>query len=605
MNKKMLACLVTMVLTGSAWAMAEEAVPVSTSAENTSALSTAAVQESNLHVDNTKWHLDADNHIYYQIGIPYCRNPEAPAYESLAIFVPEAYLAGTDNGDGTYTVTVNKKAQVGKYTAETAPVLMPVNTGGYAAQRALTSYYSNGLSTYTDHGLIYVYAGCRGRDNGTNEDGTTYDGGAPWGVTDLKAAVRFLRYNKDQLPGDTDKIITFGHSGGGAQSALMGATGNSPLFTPYLTRIGAAMTDDKGQPVSDSIYGAMAWCPITSLDVANEAYEWMMGQYSTDGTRAYGTWTRSLSRDMARAYIPMLNQMRLKDENGNLLTLSPGSNGIGTSGSYYDYEKKVIEESLNHFLQDTTFPYTTGQTDFHVDGGFPGEVPRKFTPMSPNGKPMPKRRTTPVTYNTAEDYINALNGDDPWITYDKETNTATIKDIESFVTHMKKPTKDVGAFDDINLEQAENRLFGNGENNALHFDQTMADILEKNSAKYQRYADYDSSIPEQYAEDMNNVDSLGVSRSTRMDMYNPMYYVCQSYNGYGTSTPAPYWRINTGLFQSDTALNTELNLALALKQDKDVKDVQFTTVWEKEHTMAERKGTSTENLINWVDQICG
>jgi hypothetical protein len=31
-----------------------------------------------------------------------------------------------------------------------------------------------------------------------------------------------------------DNFYTFGMSGGGAQSALAGATGDSPLYTPYL-----------------------------------------------------------------------------------------------------------------------------------------------------------------------------------------------------------------------------------------------------------------------------------------------------------------------------------------------------------------------------------
>ena len=36
--------------------------------------------------------------------------------------------------------------------------------------------------------------------------------------------------------------------------------------------------------------------------------------------------------------------------------------------------------------------------------------------------------------------------------------------------HMKQATKSVGAFDDLQKAQAENLLFGNGQNDALHFD---------------------------------------------------------------------------------------------------------------------------------------
>lgn len=88
------------------------------------------------------------------------------------------------------------------------------------------------------------------------------------GVVDLKAVIRYIRFNKDILPGDTSKIITFGMSGGGAQSALMGSSGDSPLYEPYLKEIGAIMNE------SDEVYGSMCWCPVTNLDQGNESYEW-------------------------------------------------------------------------------------------------------------------------------------------------------------------------------------------------------------------------------------------------------------------------------------------------------------------------------------------
>ena len=55
-------------------------------------------------------------------------------------------------------------------------------------------------------GIIYIYAGCRGRFEG----GESYHAGAPWGVTDLKAAIRFLRYNSASIPGDLNRFYTFG-----------------------------------------------------------------------------------------------------------------------------------------------------------------------------------------------------------------------------------------------------------------------------------------------------------------------------------------------------------------------------------------------------------
>ena len=56
----------------------------------------------------------------------------------------------------------------------------------------------------------------------------------------------------------------------------------------------------------------MCWCPITSLDTADEAYEWAMGQYTTDGTRGSGTWTGALSDDLASAYANYINDLGLR-----------------------------------------------------------------------------------------------------------------------------------------------------------------------------------------------------------------------------------------------------------------------------------------------------
>lgn len=597
-----LALMAAVALTGSLSVYASEA-----NAQGNPPVVTAVAQipeaSSSLHVDNTKWNYDETNDIYYQIGLVYCAKPQATEYESLAVYVPGAYMQGVKNPDGTYTCQINPKAKVGNYTTVTAPVVMPVNTGGYAAQKAPSSYDGTGLSTYLSQGFVYVYAGCRGRNNGTNPDGTAYDSGAPWGVTDLKAAVRYLRCNDSLIPGNKNRIFTFGHSGGDAQSALMGATGDSEMYMPYLSSIGALMKDSQGKPLSDAIDGAMCWCPITNLTQADLSYEWMMGQFSSEGTRAYGTWTRSLSRDMARAYADSLNRMGLRDEQGNVLTLTQSESGIYMAGPYYDYLKTTIETSLNNFLKDNQFPLTTGQSDFQVDGAFPGQGAQEsmggWTP--PKGAPvMPMTQEEPHTYNSAKEYIDALNGDNPWITYDEKTNTATISSVEAFVEHMKQATKSVGAFDDLQKAQAENLLFGNGQNDALHFDGNMTYFMEKRQNTYKNYSDYDDSIRQAYEGDMNNVDALHVDTLTRQLMYDPMTFILVPAGEKKPSTLAKHWRIHTGISQGDTALTTEVNLALALKQRKDVEDVDFATVWEKKHTMAERTGSSTENFIQWV-----
>lgn len=635
------------------------------SSQNSVTLADYQQDNQSLAFSDTSWNYDAENNVYWQIQVGYCSMPAASEYETMGIYVPGDYMDGKENSDGTYTCTINASKSVNGYTADTAPIVFPINTAGYSAQQAPSSYSYQGLSDYLSAGYIYVYAGMRGRNNGYDDAGNlTYSGGAPWGVTDLKAAIRYYRYNADQLPGDTERIFTFGMSGGGAQSAVAGASGDSELYNPYLMEIGAAMKDNDGNYISDAVCGSMCWCPITSLDYADEAYEWNLGQYASEGTRADGTFTAALSDDMSVKYAEYINQLGLKDKDGNALTLEESETGIYTNGSYYDYLLSVVETSLNNFLSDTTFPYTATAGFTRPDGGFAGgdgqtppegigqeggnssnsaselseeftgkpevgessqnegiqqdenmpqdgEMPQNGDMPKDGGKPengsMPEMgagssENTGTTYETVQDYIASLNAEEEWITYDQATNTASITSMEAFVKQCKSASKDVGAFDDLNCSQAENLLFGNNEQDAMHFDSIMASLLKDNQEKYSELSNWDASYAESYSKGISTTDSLGNSSSYRQNMYNPMYYLSEYYEGYGTSKLAQNWRIYTGIEQGDTALTVETNLALALEQCDDVKSVEFETVWNQGHTTAERTGDSTTNFIAWVNE---
>ena len=576
-----------------------------------------SVLTNNLSIDMNNWQYDETNDIYYQIGLVYCMNPEDTAYQSCGIYVPGKYFDGTKNSNGTYSCKINENNKVENYTAGSAPIVMPVNTPGYSSCAAPTSYKSGEVKDYTDAGFIYLNAGCRGRDNAE----------APDGVVDLKSAVSYYRFNGDVLPGDSAKIFTFGHSGGGAQSAIMGASGNSELYNPYLEDIGAAMVDKEGNTLSNAITGAMCWCPITNLDTADEAYEWNMGQYA----RSSDTFTGTLSNDLAVEYATYINELGLKDPNGNTLTLEESDNGVYTSGSYYDYILSVTEESLNNFLNDTTFPYTPGS---NAGGSMPsgGEMPSGEAPSGDAGVEIPSGeassgdtegeiQNTDATsgdmggeipsessdsdssssYETAQDYIDSLNGNETWIEYDANTNTAKISSLEAFVKHCKNPSKSVPAFDDLDCSQAENGLFGLDANDSSHFDRTVSDLLNNNSEKYSKYDDYSSSYAEDYKNDLAATDSLNKSMETRVNMYNPMYYLCDYYDGAGSSDVANYWRINTGIEQGDTSQCVDVNLYLAVLNKVGKDNVEFSTVWGQGHTQAERTGDSTSNFINWVN----
>lgn len=556
-------------------------VPVLAQEANNQASSsqeTATVGQYSLAFDNAAWQYDEANDIYWQVGVVYVANPASLDYETLGIYVPGAYLEASANGDGTYTASVKPDAQVGQFTAATAPYVLPVNTPGFNASQAPT-WLADGIASYTQAGMIYLQPGIRGRDNTTDSQGQEVVGGAPWGVTDLKAAIRYVRYNKDVLPGDTDKIVSFGHSGGGAQSAILGASGDSTLYNPYLEDLGAAMKDKDGNPISDAPYGTMTWSPITSLDYADAAYEWNLGQFADSNTRAEGTFTQALSQDLAKEYANYINQLGLKHE-GQALTLTESSEGIYTQGSYATYLEGVVNQSLNNFLDDTSFPYTS-------DGAGPGVS------------------TESVTYETAQAYIDSLNAETQWVTYDAAANRAKISSLADFAKYVKTASKSVPAFDALDRSLAENAVFGVADANELHFDQLVARLLKNNQAKYESLTDWNSQYVTDFESDLAKTDSLGKTIAERQDLYNPMFYLTSAYSGYQTSKPASHWRIRSGLSQGDTALTVETNLALALENQANgaVKSVDFATVWGQGNTTAERTGHASANFIQWVQEI--
>ena len=451
---------------------------------------------------------------YYIVGLFYCSSPADETYEQMGIYVPSAYL--TKNSDGSYSI--NSSGTCNGYTAATAPIVVPVNTSGYSAQSA-PSGTSSTAATYTDKGFIYLWPGCRGRTHG-----------APLGVTDLKAAVRYYRYlaAQSKVPGNTDLIFSFGHSGGGAQSAIFGASGNSTLYDDYLSAIGAN-TDFK-----DNICGSMCWCPITNLDQADAAYEWNMGL-----TRSVSGDDLSISKGLAAEFATYVNTIGLKHPtSGQTLTLSATDDGYYQSGSYYEYTMEVINDAVTRYN----------------------------------------------SYNSAS--VSAYS-------------TTSSSALSSFASSYKNATKGLGAFDDYDAKgQAENTLMGIS-GTAGHFDKYLAELVSTYASSY--YSSFTSDLAS------TNVDAVGKTVETRLMMYTPLYYLIDnstyySGGGSGSSDVAPYWRIRSGIKQEDTALSTEINLALALQAYSGVESVDFETIWGQGHTEAEDTGSASSNFISWVQE---
>lgn len=579
-----------------------------------------------LHMD--AWSYSEPYDCYYQMGVPYCLSPATKAYESLAIFVPGAYFTGKKGLGGSYTCEINPEGKLGSFTARTAPIAMPINSSRFEAQACPTSFSYAGISRYLTAGFIYVYAGFRGRsataESGTNE---LIAGGAPWPVVDLKAAVRYVRYNKDVLPGDTSRIFMFGFGGGGGIAACLGAMGDAPIFDPYLLLIGAATHDGtQGEKLSDAIYGAATWCPLTSFDAADASYEWMMGQFAHDGQRAKGTWTRRLSRDLAGTYGGYINHLGLADEKGTPLSLDETSTDDYVSGSYYDYILGLIESSAGDFLGSTSFPYTftphsqelplfpgdpnltpsmydsvATATDAAADAASGGDGADATTDASAVEGVTTVQSTV---YDSVESYVASLNNGPRWLIYSTSAQKASVTDLWDFVTACRPASRGVAAFDAYDRSAITNQLFGIGEETSLHYDATVADLVSSKRADYSELKDWKDDYVDDWMSDLAKTDAQGFDMSQRVQMMNPLFCLNSAYTGYGSSSVAPHWRINSGLFSSVNALTDEVNLALALKAYDGVKDVALNVVWAAGFELAEKSGSAEANLVAWMSACC-
>jgi acetyl esterase/lipase len=184
--------------------------------------------------------------------IVYVSKPINAAYQSMNFYVPAAY------GEGK---------SIGVHTAETAPIFFQITVGGYmpglpGKPGINKDNLPNAIAAALSKGYVVASPGARGRT--LKDEKGLYTGKAPACIVDLKAAVRYLRHNDKLMPGNAEKIISNGTSAGGALSSLLGATGNSADYEPYLKAIGAA--DEH-----DDIFAASCYCPITNLDHADAA----------------------------------------------------------------------------------------------------------------------------------------------------------------------------------------------------------------------------------------------------------------------------------------------------------------------------------------------
>lgn len=469
-------------------------------------------------LDADKWLYDKDEKVYYLEGVLYARTNGRDKYRKMSLYVPEQYLDCVKKGFHSYSCKPDKSGRAGDYAAGYAPFVFEVETPGFAADPALKKYGNRRI--YTDSGMIYVHIGFRGT--------------APLGVADIKTAVRYLRRNKDLLPGDTDEIYALAVNEGSLAVAAAGASGNSRLYEPYMQENGAF----KG--IDDDISGVMLINPVSAPDTANEALEWLSGAYRKDMTAEQ----QKFSEKSAEAYARYVNKAGFTANRQQALTLQYSASGAYREGTYYDFFASVIRDSFAAFIHKHTFPYVIPQSWAISEA----EAADGNIKLSGNIK-------------SSEDFIRILNSKGEWV-FNYAEGDYGVKSVDDFLRIFKRKVPEQWRYDNPEANSPLNVLFGTG-GRGLHFDGLSARI---------------SSVAN-ITQDLNKRDSAGYTTLQRINLYNPLYYLLPSYGGYNTAKAAPFWYIKDGLFRDDDILTAPVNLYLALSACKDVKKVRYDEVW--------------------------
>ena len=430
-------------------------------------------------------------------NIIYVQKPVDPVFQSLHIYVPESAVGKKD-----------------------VPIFFRNYVGGYMSTPPITpdpgqepAFLGVGLRYALKKGYVAVSPGARGREDVT--DGV-FTGKAPADIVDLKAAIRYLRYNADVIPGNMNLIISDGSSAGGAMSALLGTTGNNKAYEPYLRRIGAAEE-------RDDIFAAVCFCPIIDLEHANSAYEWMFGSVTDfsmmkprvvdnslvfdpveihfDGEKA------ALSSRFAQEFAKYINTLALRHPlTGEVLDLQPGAD----EGGWFDYLLEKLGESASGYLAE-------------------------------------------LDDKARREYLVQC----PWLRYDAQTGKAVIdpENFRDYVAYVSRG-KDCPSFDGFACEITENSLFGTETIPGNHFD----DALEAVSGDTGAYIVPDS-IRAQIAL-MNPMVQLKQPEST----IAPCFYIRWGSRDSNHGFSAP---MNLALALENTGKCREVDFAFAWEYDHD------------------------------------
>ena len=467
-------------------------------------------------------------------GLVYVTNVEDSAYQTLNVYVPEGATQQT-------------------------PIFLRTYVGGYMASKAQAPQASDASGRALQEGYVVVIPGTRGRNS---VQGNVYTGRAPKAILDLKAAIRYLRHFDKEMPGDAERIITDGTSAGGAMSALMGGTGNHPDYEPLLDQMGAAKE-------RDDVFAAVCFCPITDLDHADMAYEWLYKVTNT-GKRSISDAQREVSDELAALYPEYINSLGLKKPDGTLLT----------ADNYLDYIKELLIHSAQVAKNaGAEIPDSIGFT-------FSSSEMRMGTMAPINGRSS-EGHDARINGRVVTDEGKANGGMGPAMGQGehrppmmmgdrggmKKQQGEYIVDLD-MTTYLNyvvttQPLKSAPAFDSKGVADCtasgENEEFGDETGTSVNF-------TDFSAAK--------SGSP--LTDD--------IRRNVRL--MNPMNYI-----GDKQTSVAPHWYIRHGSRDRDTAFPVPVNLAAKLQNEG--KDVNFLLAWNRPHS----GDYALDELFDWLKAI--
>ncbi len=471
-------------------------------------------------------------------NIPYVENPIDVNYQYMNIYIPEEYFH-------------NQK--VGDYNKNTAPIFFPNSVGSYMPSVADVPSESReggpSASLYAlSRGYVVATPATRGRAN-QNTNGSYY-GKAPSAIVDLQAAVAYLHENDRHMAGDATHIISDGTSAGGALSLLLGAAGNNQDFAPYLKALGAADSNT-------NIFAAVAFAPITDLDVADKAYEWNFNSVKT-----------YTPMNMGRGILP---QTALDNSNSNsnepavvatTEALLTAQNPSATAPSKTQETLTLSDGDMSYsFMLKTQYP------DYINELNLKDEKGNVLTMNSDGTGPFMNYIKTFII--DAANRASAAGTDISDATYLVRSADGTIIDVNwaaynNHVGRMKTP----GAFDARNNDTGENNLFGTATRDYSHF--------TVNGAYFDTAAKAGTSTT--------------IANYHLVKMMNPMSYLGANY-----TDNAKYYYIRYGTADNNTSIS--IPIVVGTKAQNLGYTVSMTTPWELDH----RGDYNLPELFNWID----